>query len=66
MLGPCLHDQLQCNHLRAFHIDNVGYFVQVPVHGIHGKAEHEHGEGSAHVNPLSYDSVWEELASDFV
>ena len=50
----------------AFHIDNVGYFVQVPVHGIHGKAEHEHGEGSAHVNPLSYDSGWEELASDFV
>ena len=42
------------------------YFVQVPVHRIHGKAEHKHGEGSAHVNPLSDDSGWEELASDFV
>ena len=32
-----------------------GILFQVPVHGVHGKAEHEHGEGSAHVNPLSYD-----------
>ena len=38
------------------HIDDAGYFVQVPANGIHRKAEHEDRESSSHINTLSNNS----------
>ena len=50
----------------AFDVDDAWDFVKVPVDGVHGKAEHEDGEGPSHVDPLPDDSRGEELPSNFV
>ena len=47
----------------AFDVDDAWDLVEAPIDGIHGKAEHEDGEGPSHVDTLSDDSRGEELSS---
>ena len=49
----------------AFDVDDAWDLVEVPIDGIHGKAEHEDGEGPSHVDTLPDDLRGEELPSNF-